>query len=127
MAMYQEDEEFGERETDEREMLRGAYRDFNARRIDAVLARMHPSVDWPNAVEGTRVYGHEGVRDYWTRQWAVVNPHVDPVSIEPDEDGRMIVEVHQVVKDLEGKVIVDQMVYHAYRIRDGLILRMDIE
>ena len=28
---------------DERELLAGAYRDFNARRIDAVLARMHPT------------------------------------------------------------------------------------
>lgn len=124
--MY-EDEEIGERETDERELLRGAYRDFNARHIDAVLARMHPSVDWPNAMEGIRVYGHDGVRDYWTRQWAVVDPHVEPLSIEPDEDGRMIVEVHQVVKDLEGKVLADQVVHHAYRVRDGLILRMDIE
>jgi hypothetical protein len=124
--MY-DDEEIGERETDERELLRGAYRDFNARRIDAVLARMHPAVDWPNGWEGGRVHGHDEVRDYWTRQWAVVNPHVEPISIEPDEDGRMVVEVHQVAKDLEGKVLSDSIVRHAYRIRDGLIMRMDIE
>jgi hypothetical protein len=29
---------------DERELLMGAYRDFNARRIEDVLARMHPEV-----------------------------------------------------------------------------------
>jgi len=124
--MY-DDEEFGERETDERELLRGAYRDFNARRIDAVLARMHPNVDWPNGFEGGRVQGHDEVRDYWTRQWAVINPHVEPMAIEPDDDGRMVVEVHQVVKDLEGKVLADSIVHHAYRIRGGLIVRMDIE
>jgi hypothetical protein len=125
--MYDDESEFGERETDERELLRGAYRDFNARHIDAVLARMHPAVDWPNGMEGGRVHGHQEVRDYWTRQWAVIDPHVDPLQIEPDEDGRMIVEVHQVARDLEGKILSDSIVHHAYRIRGGLILRMDIE
>jgi hypothetical protein len=119
--------ELGERETDERELIEGAYRDFNARRIDAVLARMHPNVDWPNGMEGGRVYGHDEVRAYWTRQWSLIDPHVAPLSIEPDETGRTVVEVHQVVRDLEGKVVVDQIVHHAYKIRDGLIERMDIE
>ena len=32
---------------DEREQLHGAYRDFNARRLEAVLARMQPDVVWP--------------------------------------------------------------------------------
>jgi hypothetical protein len=39
----------------------------------------------------------------------------------------MVVEVHQVVRDLEGKVIRDAIVHHAYRFREGLIERMDIE
>jgi len=121
------DPEFGEQETDERELLRHAYRDFNARHIDAVLARMHAAVDWPNGLEGGRVHGHDEVRDYWTRQWAIVDPHVEPLQIEPDEDGRMIVEVRQVVRDLTGKVLSDSIVHHAYRFRDGLIVRMDIE
>jgi len=116
-----------EPELDERELLRGAYRDFNARRVDAVLARMHPQVDWPNGMEGGRVHGHDEVRDYWTRQWMLINPHVEPLEIEPDEEGRMVVEVHQVVRDLEGKVIADVIVHHAYRLRNGLIERMDIE
>jgi hypothetical protein len=37
------------------------------------------------------------------------------------------VDVHQVVKDMEGNVLVDQMVVHVYRIDEGLIGRMDIE
>ena len=113
--------------TDERQLLEGAYRDFNARRLDAVLARMQPDVVWPNGMEGGFVYGHEGVRDYWTRQWAVLDPHVEPVSISPDDRGRWIVEVHQVVHDSNGKLLVDQIVHHAYQIRDSLIARMDIE
>ncbi|MGB6687483.1 MAG: nuclear transport factor 2 family protein [Terracidiphilus sp.] len=118
---------YDEPELDEREILRRVYRDFNARDIDAVLARMHPHVDWPNGMEGGRVLGHDEVCDYWTRQWKVIDPHVEPLRIEPDEDGRMVVEVHQLVRDLEGKVIRDAIVHHAYRFRDGLIERMDIE
>lgn len=41
--------------------------------------------------------------------------------------GRFIVMVHQMVRDLQGNVLLDTIVHHAYHIRDGLIERMDIE
>jgi len=113
--------------TDERQLLEGAYRDFNARRLEAVLARMRPDVVWPNGMEGGFVYGHEGVRDYWTRQWAVLDPHVEPLEISRDDRGKWVVKVRQVVHDREGKLLVDQIVSHAYEISDFLIARMDIE
>jgi hypothetical protein len=112
---------------DERELLTAAYGDFNARRIDAVLGRLHPAVEWANGMEGGHVFGREAVREYWTRQWRAIDPHVDPLRIEADGRGRLIVEVHQVVRDLEGNVLVDTIVHHAYRFADGLIRRMDIE
>jgi hypothetical protein len=113
--------------TDEREVIQGAYRDFNARRLDAVLARMHPEVVWSNGMDGGYVYGHEGVRAYWTRQWKVLDPHVEPIKIDADDQGRFVVEVHQVVHDMEGNLLLDTIVHHAYRFRDFLIERMDIE
>jgi SnoaL-like domain len=112
---------------DERGMLFKVYREFNDRQMEAVLAAMHPDVEWANGMEGGHVHGTDAVRAYWTRQWAVLDPHVEPVQIEPDEKGRWVVEVHQVVRDLSGKVLVDKIVHHAYRIRNGLIERMDIE
>jgi ketosteroid isomerase-like protein len=116
---------------DARKILTGAYSDFNARRMDAVLASMTDDVVWPNGMEGGYVYGHEGVREYWTRQWSMVDPHVEPTSIEQDAQGRWVVEVRQVVRSLAGneagQVLVDKMVRHAYRLRDGLIAGMDIE
>jgi hypothetical protein len=111
----------------ERELLFGAYQDFNARRLEAVLNRMCPDVVWPNGMEGGYVYGHGGVREYWTRQWAIVDPHVEPLEIKPDEQGRWVVKVRQVVRDREGKVLVDTMVHHAYTIHNSLIAQMDIE
>jgi hypothetical protein len=113
--------------SDVRELLLGAYRDFNARRLEAVLARMCPDVVWPNGMEGGYVYGHEGVRQYWTRQWAMIDPHVEPLEIKPDDRGRFVVEVHQVVRDREGKLLLDTIVHHAYTICDSLIAQMDIE
>jgi hypothetical protein len=110
----------------EREVLNTAYRDFNARNIEAVISRLHPHVDWANGMEGGHVHCKDAVRAYWTRQFAVLNPHVEPVGIEPDEEDNWVVQVHQVVRDLQGNLLVDTTVYHTYRFRDGLIVRMDI-
>jgi nuclear transport factor 2 (NTF2) superfamily protein len=108
------------------DLLRNVYRAFNVRDVDTVLAAMSADVDWPNGWEGGRVYGHEGVRDYWTRQWAAIDPHVEPVGFENDGTGRTAVKVRQVVRDLEGNIIVDGMVEHVYLIEDGLIKSMEI-
>jgi hypothetical protein len=116
----------GSKDTSALKVLQGAYAAFNARDIDGALATMSPDVMWPNGMEGGTVHGHEGVRAYWRRQWGMINPHVDPVSFSEDESGRIIVDVHQVVRDLSGKVLLDRMVQHVYTLRDGLILSMDI-
>ena len=108
------------------DLLKYVYAAFNRRDIDAILPKMHQDVEWPNGMEGGWVHGREGVRAYWTRQWGMVDPHVEPVSIEPADDGRAIVNVHQVVKDLRGTVLIDRMVQHVYSISDGLITRMEI-
>src|ERR1035438_2723321 len=91
---------------DERELLISAYREFNARNIDAVLALMHPNVQWANGMEGGHVYGRDAVRAYWTRQWTIVDPHVEPLRIEAGEADRFLVEVHQVGLDLKGILII---------------------
>jgi hypothetical protein len=113
--------------TDAEALLRRAYEGFNARDIDAALAVMHPDVDWPNAMEGGRVHGHAEVRDYWTRQWGLIDSSVEPQGFTTDDRGRVVVEVDQVVRDLEGAVIDDRQVRHVYSIRDGLVERMDVE
>jgi len=108
------------------ELLERAYAAFNARDLDGALATMCPDVVWPNGMEGGVVHGHDGVRAYWTRQWILIDPHVDPVSFSEDESGRIAVSVHQVVRELSGKVLLDRMVEHVYTLKDGLIQSMDI-
>jgi hypothetical protein len=109
-----------------RELLNALYTNFNARKIDAVLAILDPAVDWPNGMEGGRVHGREEVRAYWERQWATINPNVEPTRITEDDRGRAVVEVHQVVRNLDGKILVDQMVQHVYDIRGSLVQSMEI-
>lgn len=108
------------------ELLKRAYAAFNARDIDGALATMKPDVIWPNGMEGGVVHGHEGVRAYWTRQWGILNPRVDPAGFEEDDSGRIVVHVHQVVRDTSGKLLLDRMVEHVYTLEDGLIRSMDI-
>ena len=66
------------------------------------------------------MYGRSGVRDYWTRQWQLVDPRVDPQRFEGDAD-QVVVEVHQVVGDLEGRIIFDRIVRHSFLFEDGLV------
>ena len=109
-----------------RSVITEAYRAFNAREMDAALATMQSNVEWPNGMEGGTVCGHGGVRDYWTRQWGMLNPHVDPIKVDADGHGRIVVGVHQVIRDLDGKVLMDRMVEHVYSFEDGLIRSMEI-
>ena len=110
----------------QQDSMKAVYAAFNARDIDTVLGAMHPDVDWPNGMEGGRIHGRDGVRAYWTRQWSLLNPRVDPVQVSEDDFGRMVVDVHQVVRNLDGVIVLDQMVRHAYVVENGLIKSMEI-
>lgn len=107
-------------------LLRRAYEAFNARDIDGALALMHRDVDWPNGMEGGREVGRDAVRAYWTRQFGLIDSHVAPVRFSEDADGRIVVVVDQVVRDLAGTLLSEQRVQHVYTLRDGLVARMDI-
>ena len=108
------------------ELLQRIYAAFNRRDIESVLAAMQDTVDWPNGMEGGRVLGNAAVRDYWRRQFEVLDPNVEPKNFTKEADGRIAIDVHQVVHDKSGKLVVDQMIQHEYEIRDGLIQRMEI-
>jgi ketosteroid isomerase-like protein len=108
------------------ELLRAAYAAFNARDIDAALALMSPDVHWPKAFKGGFARGPEEVCAYWTQQWSEINPHVEPVAFHPEDAGQVLVEVHQVVRDLAGAVLADEHVGHHFTIEHGLIQAMEV-
>jgi hypothetical protein len=86
---------------------------------------MHADVDWPNGMEGGREHGHAAVRAYWTRQFGMIDSRVEPRAMAAEDD-RVVVDVHQVVRDLEGSLVSEGDVQHVYSFRDGLVSRMEI-
>ena len=109
-----------------RALLTRAYAAFNARDVEAALATLHPSVEWANGLEGGVVHGRDAVREYWTHQWRVIDPHVEPRRFAA-VGGHVAIDVHQVIRDLSGRVVKNHNVRHVYVIEDDLIRRMRIE
>jgi hypothetical protein len=108
------------------ELLARVYERFNARDIDGVLAFLHGDVVWANGQDGGYVQGHAGVRSYWGRQWTTIDPQVEPVRFSSGADGEVVVEVHQVVRAVDGTLLGDKRVLHVFHIEDSLIRRFDI-
>ncbi|MBZ5760958.1 MULTISPECIES: nuclear transport factor 2 family protein [Rhizobium] len=116
------------------DLIRGLYDRFNARDIDGVLGKLARDVAWANGMDGGHVHGHEGLRAYWTAQWAVVSPHVEPLKFSEQENGAVAVEVIQSVFDLDGQPLQgqthglrDKTVMHIFRIESGKVTRFDIQ
>ncbi len=112
--------------SDQIRLLKHLYDRFNARDMEQVLESLDENVTWANGMEGGHVQSRSGVRSYWTRQWAAVDPHVDPIAFSFGPNGEVIVDVHQVVRDLNGKLLADTKVGHVFRIENGLVKRFDI-
>jgi hypothetical protein len=107
-------------------VLRGTYAAFNARDIDAALSALHEDVDWPNMIDGTRAVGHNEIRSYWSRQFDEIDSQVNPKHFAVDLEGRIRVDVHQVLRAKDGSLLDDRMVRHVYTISDGLVIKMDV-
>jgi hypothetical protein len=66
------------------------------------------------------------VRSYWTRQWAEIDPEVQPQSFRRLPDGRIEVTVHQIVRARDGSLLSDGMVLHTYTFSGDRVARMDV-
>jgi hypothetical protein len=113
--------------SDDVELVKRLYDRFNARDMEMLLASMQEDVIWANGMEGGHVHGREEVRRYWTRQWAMIDPHVEPVAFSRGTGGEIIVDVHQTVRDLDGALLADAHVGHVFHLEGGLVRRFDIQ
>ena len=102
------------------------YRSFNERDIDSIMAHFADHIDWPNGMEGGRVVGKAAVRDYWERQWRLISSTVTPTSFS-EQGNTVSIQVHQVVRDLDGEVLSDTRLAHTYTFSGELIEKMDIQ
>jgi hypothetical protein len=115
-------------------VIKQLYKDFNARNIDEVLVMLTGDVMWANAMDGGYAHGHDAIRAYWTRQWSIVDPHVEPVRFTPAHEGSIVVEVIQPIRNLDGSVVHgepyglrDKTVGHIFHFRGGKVSRFDVQ
>src|ERR1700722_19863586 len=99
------------------ELLMHLYNGFNARDMEAVLAKTHPEVVWANGMDGGYVYGRDSVRNYWTRQWAIIDPRVQPTGFSSGAGGGTEGEVHQTVRALQANGVIARMEGLFFRVR----------
>jgi nuclear transport factor 2 (NTF2) superfamily protein len=108
------------------QLLQQTYAAFNAHDWASALAAMHPDVEWSNVADGCVTHGHDELRAYLMRRWNGLDSQADLLRVDADDDGRIVVAVHQIVRDPEGHVVVERFVEEAYLVEDGLIKRMAV-
>ena len=101
------------------------YKNFNDRKIDEIISKMTSNVKWANGMNGGYVYGHVGVKEYWRRQFKLISSKVTPLIIET-ENGKVKIKVHQVVHDVNGNLLADEIVYHFFHLNNDKIKEFDI-
>ena len=110
----------------QRALLLRAYAAYNRRDVEALVALVSDTVDWPDD-DGGRLRGPDQVRAYWTQQWARTHTHDEPVALRRQVDGRIAVDISQVVRAPDGSVISRGGFRHLHRTDGDRIAQMDIE
>jgi hypothetical protein len=106
------------------ELIEQVYAAYNRQDADALLAFVSEDVDWPDGQ--ARLHGKQGLRAYWTRQWAKTRTRDEVLAIATPMPNRSIVRIGQVVRALTGAVISTGTFEHDYLIENRLIMRLDI-
>jgi ketosteroid isomerase-like protein len=102
------------------------YKAFNDRDVGTLMDAMHPDVDWPNFLEGGRVRGRDALRQYWSEQFAMVQPEASPIEMLEVSGDRIVVRLHYLIKAMEGGgVWTDEITSNTFTFADDLVLSMD--
>ena len=109
-----------------RELLKHLYSAFNEQDVDSALEVIHPDAVWANGMEGGLLNGHQSIREYWSRQWSDITLNVRPMGFEMNDPENIVLEAHQILRDLSGNIVSIRNLQHIFQIEDGLIKRMDI-
>jgi hypothetical protein len=108
------------------QFLQNLYDAFNNREIETIISFMRPDVKWANGLEGGFIYGRDAVREYWIDQFKAIQPKLETLKFDTDENNRNVVTVHQVIKDSQGNLLADATVEQIFTIEDGLISLYEI-
>ena len=108
----------------EHDVILAAYKSYNESDIDALLQVMCEDVNWMNALTGDRIRGHAEMREVWLLQQTSLDVQTEPIRIY-EEDGRTVVLVREIMREVGGRLLMDQEMEHVFTFRDGLVERMD--
>jgi len=111
--------------SDAEALLTKVYAAYNRRDYAALAALTTPDVEWPNQMQGGWLKGRDAVHAYWRANSHTFIADVAPVVFTPLPDGRVAVDVNQVVRSLNGAVWSDLCVRQIFTLRDGLVARME--
>lgn len=111
---------------DASEIVEALYRGYNERDADAALANIAPGVDWQADDTGRRIVGRDALRAFWQGAWQSGDPRIEPMQIAVAADGTVVVRVDHLVRDLAGKVLVNQQAEHVLTFDGLFVTRMDI-
>ena len=75
---------------------------------------------------GERGVGVAALRAYWVAQDQAIHVELTPIDFGLEADGRVGVEVNQVVRGLRGSLWSDIRLREYYTLRDGRVSRMDV-
>lgn len=106
-------------------LLARMYEAFNSKDLDALMAGTHPDVVWPDFIAGGVIRTREALRDYWARQFAMVDPEASPIEYFPLSDDRVRVKIHYVIRSATGGVWTDEIRTNTFHFRDGLVVGME--
>jgi ketosteroid isomerase-like protein len=112
---------------DAQALLTRLYEAYNRRDLAAFLALLTTDVDWPDQIQGGRLIGSDAVATYWTTNDQLITVDAAPLSFFTQPDGRLAVDVNQIVRNLAGQTWSDSCVRQIFTLRDGKVARMDIE
>lgn len=108
-------------------LLTKVYEAYNRRDFAALSAFLTSDVDWPDQLQGGRVTGRDAVAAQWRETARSIQVDLAPVTFALEPDGRLAVNVNQVVRNLAGQVWSDSCVRHLFTLEDGRIARLDVE
>ena len=106
------------------DVILAAYKSYNEGDIEGLLQLMCEDVNWANALTGDRIRGRAEMREVWLLQWTSLEVETEPIRIY-EEDGRTVVLVREIMREVGGQLLLDQEMEHVFTFRDGLVERMD--
>jgi ketosteroid isomerase-like protein len=112
---------------DAQALLTRVYDAYNRRDFAAFSALLTPDVDWPDQIQGGRLIGYDAVEAYWAANDKMIKVDSAPVTFIALPDGRIAVDVNQIVRNLAGQVWSDSCVRQIFTLRGDKVARMDIE